>query len=117
MTQRKNEWADVHAPDHARPPAPLTVRAQTIPGYSRFPAHHHAWAQMVYATAGTLSVVLDTQSFLISPEQAAWLPPGVRHQVGSVLGAEYRSLWIARDVVCETMASPLWSALEKLVQF
>jgi AraC-like DNA-binding protein len=78
-----------------------------MPEHSRFPAHAHPWAQMVYATSGTLSVVLDTQSFVISPEQAAWLPPGVKHQVGSMLGADFKSLWIAADVVCPTMHRPI----------
>ena len=78
-----------------------------MPEHSRFPAHAHPWAQMVYATSGTLSVVLDTQSFVISPDQAAWLPPGVKHQVGSMLGADFKSLWIAADVVCPTMHRPI----------
>jgi AraC-like DNA-binding protein len=85
----------------------MTVRAQAMPEHSRFPAHAHPWAQMVYATSGTLSVVLDTRSFVISPEQAAWLPPGVKHQVGSMLGADFKSLWIAADVVCPTMHRPI----------
>jgi AraC-like DNA-binding protein len=85
----------------------MTVRAQHIPPHSRFPRHAHDWAQLVYATAGTLSVTLDTQSFVISPEQAAWIPPGVAHEVGSTLGAEFRSLWIARGVVCEEMHRPM----------
>jgi AraC-like DNA-binding protein len=34
---------------------------------------------------------------VISPEQAVWLPMGLRHRVGSLLGAEFRSLWIADE--------------------
>ena len=118
MLKRSEHWCELSTPTDAPVPAPVTVRAQQMPAHSRFPAHAHPWAQMVYATSGTLSVVLDTQSFVIPPEQAAWLPPGVRHQVGSMLGADFKSLWIAAEAVCSTMhramvfqVSPLLRAL------
>lgn len=107
MSKWSEGWSELSTPAHARAPAPLTVRAQAIPAHSRFAAHAHAWAQMVYAVSGTLSVVLETQSFVISPEQAAWLPPGVEHQVGSMLGADFRSLWIAADAVRTAMHRPM----------
>ncbi|MBY8825060.1 AraC family transcriptional regulator [Sphingomonas colocasiae] len=91
-------WTTIHAPADAAAPAPLAVRAQTIPPHGRFPRHTHDWGQLVYAIDGALSVTLDAQSFVISPEQAAWLPSGVAHQVGSWPGAAFRSLWIADDV-------------------
>ena len=34
---------------------------------------------------------------MISPEQAVWLPTGLRHRVGTLLGAEFRSLRIADE--------------------
>lgn len=107
MLRRSVPWSELSTPAHAPAPTPLTVRAEMIPPHSRFRAHAHGWAQMVYATSGTLAVVLDDQSFVISPEQAAWLPPGLRHQVGSLFGADFKSLWIAADVVCGTMNRPI----------
>ncbi len=83
------------APADAAPPRPMTVRAQTIPARHRFAEHAHAWHQVVYAIAGVLSVAVEGRSFAISPEQAVWLPTGTVQQVGSLLGAEFRSLWIA----------------------
>ena len=37
-----------------------------------------------------LTVAVEGRSFVISPEQAVWLPTGLRHRVGSLLGAEFR---------------------------
>lgn len=91
-------WQSIEAPHDAEPPAPLTVRAQSIPARALFPDHQHAWHQMVYAISGVLTVVTDGRSFAISPEQAVWLPSGSTHRVGSLMGAEFRSLWIAEDV-------------------
>jgi AraC-like DNA-binding protein len=31
------------------------------------------------------------------PHKAVWLPTGLRHRVGTLLGAEFRSLWIADE--------------------
>ena len=52
---------------------------------------------MVHAISGVLTVAVEGRSFVISPEQAVWLPTGLRHRVGSLLGAEFRSLWIGDE--------------------
>ncbi|MEN3233844.1 cupin domain-containing protein [Methylobacterium ajmalii] len=88
-------WETIETPPDSRAPQPLTVRVQSIPARHAFPEHAHAWHQVVYAVSGVLTVAVDGRSFVISPEQAVWLPTGHRHRVGSLLGAEFRSLWIA----------------------
>ncbi|MCW8084263.1 cupin domain-containing protein [Roseococcus sp. MDT2-1-1] len=75
----------------------MTVRAQSIPARHSFSEHSHPWHQVVYAISGVLTVTVEGQSFAISTEQAVWLPTGLRHRVGSLLGAEFRSLWIAEE--------------------
>jgi AraC-like DNA-binding protein len=109
-------WTAVLAPEHAKPPAPLTVRAQTLQARSYFPEHQHAWAQVVYAISGALTVAIKGRSFVISPEQAAWLPPGVAHQVESLHGAEFRSLWIAADVLQALPPEPSVFAVSPLLR-
>ncbi|MGU2444165.1 AraC family transcriptional regulator [Burkholderia cenocepacia] len=112
-------WDTIETPPDLAPPRPLAVRAQSIPARHSFPEHSHRWNQVVYAISGALTVIAEGGSFVISPEQAVWLPTGVRHRVGSLLGAEFRSLWIADDVdnglPCATptvfVVSPLLKAL------
>ncbi|CAL8480789.1 helix-turn-helix transcriptional regulator [Caballeronia sp. S22] len=96
-------WKTIEAPPGIAPPAPLKVRAQSIPARHFFAEHSHAWHQMVYAISGCLTVISEGGSLVISPEQAIWLPAGLRHRVGSLLGAEFRSLWIS-DTVGPTLA-------------
>lgn len=91
-------WSVVTAPSDAVPPNPLTMRAQTILPRHQFPEHAHDWHQLVYAIQGVLTVATAGQTFIISPEQAAWIPMGVTHRVGSLLGAQFRSLWISHSV-------------------
>lgn len=90
-------WSIVTIPPEALPPRPLTMRAQTIPPRHYFAEHAHDWHQLVYAIDGVLTVSTVGRTFVISPDQAAWLPTGVRHRVGSLLGAEARSLWVAAE--------------------
>ncbi|MCG7324150.1 helix-turn-helix transcriptional regulator [Achromobacter sp. ACRQX] len=89
------QWKAITAPADVRPPAPMTMRVQSIGARDYFAAHTHEWHQVVYAVSGVLMVTADDHSFAISPNQAAWIPSGTVHSVGSFLGAEYRSLWLA----------------------
>lgn len=90
-------WETMAAPPGLAAPRPMTVRAQSIPARHHFPEHAHRWHQVAYAISGVLTVAVEGHSFVISPEQAVWLPAGLPHRVGSLLGAEFRSLWLAEE--------------------
>ena len=109
-------WEPIQAPPGLAPPEPITVRAQSIPARHYFPEHEHSWNQLVYAISGVLTVAVEGRSFAISPEQAVWLPTGLRHRVGSLLGAEFRSLWIAREAGSGLPESPTVFGVSPLLQ-
>ncbi len=109
-------WETIAAPPGVMPPHPMTVRAQSIPPRHHFPEHAHAWHQVVHAITGVLAVAVEGRSFVISPKQAVWLPTGLRHRVGSLLGAEFRSLWIADDAGQGLPASPTVFGVSPLLQ-
>lgn len=109
-------WETIAAPPGLMPPRPMTVRVQSIPARHYFPEHAHAWHQMAYALSGVLTVSVEGQSLVISPEQAVWLPTGLRHRVGSLLGAEFRSLWIADEAGKNLPASPTVFAVSPLLR-
>lgn len=109
-------WETIEAPPGLAPPRPMTVRAQSIPARHTFPEHAHPWNQVVYAISGVLTVAVEGRSFAISPEQAVWLPTGLRHRVGSLLGAEFRSLWIADEAGRGLPGSPTVFGVPPLLQ-
>ena len=109
-------WEAIEAPPGTAPPQPMSVRAQSIPARHSFPEHAHPWNQMVYAISGVLTVAVQGHSFVISPEQAVWLPTGLLHRVGSLFGAEFRSLWIAGDAGRGLPASPTVFAVTPLLK-
>ncbi|RKK04402.1 helix-turn-helix domain-containing protein [Pseudoroseomonas wenyumeiae] len=109
-------WETITAPPDAAPPRPMTVRAQSIPARHFFPEHAHRWNQVAYAISGVLTVAVEGRSFAISPEQAVWLPTGQTHRVGSLLGAEFRSLWIADEAGAGLPGSPTVFSVSPLLQ-
>lgn len=109
-------WKPIDAPPGLGPPKPITVRAQTIPARGYFAEHAHRWHQIVYATSGVLTVAVEGRSFVISPEQAVWLPTGVRHRVGSLLGAQFRSLWVADEAGHDVAERPTVFAVQPLLR-
>ncbi|MBP0444824.1 cupin domain-containing protein [Roseomonas sp. SSH11] len=80
-------WETIAAPPGLAAPGPMTIRAQSIPARHYFPEHAHPWHQVVYAISGVLTVAVERRSFVISPEQAVWLPAALTHRVGSLLGS------------------------------
>ncbi|HET8997860.1 MAG TPA: helix-turn-helix transcriptional regulator [Acetobacteraceae bacterium] len=110
-------WETIAAPPGLPPPRPLMVRVQSIPARHAFPEHAHAWNQVVYAVSGVLTVSVEGRSFVISPEQAVWLPTGLRHRVGSLLGAEFRSLWIAAEAGLGLPDTPTVFGVAPLLQW
>jgi AraC-like DNA-binding protein len=110
------QWETIETPPGSPVPQVMTVRAQSIPARHAFPEHAHAWHQVVYAITGVLTVAVAGRSFVISPEQAVWLPTGHRHRVGSLLGAEFRSLWIADEAGRGLPADPTVFGVSVLLQ-
>jgi AraC-like DNA-binding protein len=96
-------WQEL-TPPHLGEPQPLIVRVETIPPRHRFADHAHPWNQLVYAISGVLTVAIEGSCFVIPSEQAAWVPTGTRHRVGSLFGAEFRSLWLD-DAICAGIAT------------
>src|SRR5215471_12839236 len=109
-------WQPIEAPPGLLTPQPMTVRAQSIPARHSFREHMHDWHQMTYAISGVLTIAIEGRSLVISPEQAVWLPTGLRHRVGSLLGAEFRSLWIADEAGGGLPASPTVFGVSPLLQ-
>jgi AraC-like DNA-binding protein len=116
--RKRAGWKTLESPRGLGAPKPLIVRVQSLAAKTYFAEHSHSWNQLVYAIAGALTVNAEGKSIVISPQQAVWLPTGTRHSVGSLVGAEFRSLWIAdraaRDVTARTtliQVSPLLRAL------
>ena len=99
-------------------PQPVVLRSENLGPGQGFAEHTHRWNQFVYATAGTLLVTVAHARYVITPEQAIWIPTGTRHATHALHGAAFRNLYVddAPDLglpaLCTSYAvSPLMRAL------
>ena len=81
--------------DRARPIAPL---ARDYAGPSRRHWHHHRRGQLLYASSGVMTVQTAAGTWVVAPEQAVWIPPGVEHQVTHAQAIAMRTLYIDAGV-------------------
>ncbi len=90
-----NEWNTIEVPDMASLPKTVFLRSQYLAAREIFAPHTHRWHQFVYATSGTLVVTVANSWYVITPEQAIWVPMGVVHTTGALNGAAFRNLYVA----------------------
>ncbi|MFN9449011.1 MAG: AraC family transcriptional regulator [Rubrivivax sp.] len=82
------------APSAARP---LRVRARRLAADTQIAPHSHAWAQVAYSLTGVMRVTADSQTYLVPPSRAVWIPPTVEHVVTVVEDADLRTLYLHQD--------------------
>lgn len=89
-----DEWMTLDIRDVDVLSRPIVLRSQALPARHIFPMHAHQWNQFIYAISGTLVVTVADSWYVISPEQAIWVPTGLPHTTGTLNGAQFRSLCI-----------------------
>lgn len=89
------DWTTIDVPEIDALPRPVFPRTQNLLARQLFPVHSHRWHQFVYATAGTLVAEVAGAWYVITPEQAIWVPAGVPHTTGALNGAAFRNLYVA----------------------
>jgi AraC-like DNA-binding protein len=95
MSAPETAWTCIAVPALSALPRPVWPRSHSLGPRQVFPLHSHRWHQFVYATAGTLLVTVENTRYVITPEQAIWVPAGVPHRTGALNGADFRNLYIA----------------------
>lgn len=90
-----SDWTTIDVPEIEMLPKAVFLRSQNMAPREVFPPHTHRWNQFVYATSGTLVVTVAGSWYVITPEQAIWVPTGVLHTTGALNGAAFRNLYVA----------------------
>ena len=87
-----------HSADLEWVPRPVIALADEYePGFVD-PRHSHDRAQLLYAISGVMSVVTDSDSYIIPSRRAVWLPAGIQHEVSCRGRVSLRTLYIAPGV-------------------
>ncbi|QIO88833.1 AraC family transcriptional regulator [Stenotrophomonas rhizophila] len=97
LPARSAPWRDVAVPPLRRLAWPVVARSQQLAAGERFPPHAHGWNQLVFATEGVLQVTAAHARYVISPQQALWVPTSTVHHTGALSTAAFRNLYVADD--------------------
>src|SRR5258707_2651994 len=90
------------APDIDRIPRPVIALTDEYPAGFIDPPHAHRRAQLLFATAGVMSVITDGGSYVIPPQRAVWLPAGTEHEVYCRVNVSLRTLYFESNI-CQTL--------------
>jgi len=99
MSQNSQTETVLHPGDLDDPGRPVVALASDHLGPHRFALHKHLRAQLVYAISGVMTVSTSEGTWVVPPQQAVWVPPGVLHEVQSGRPLAMRTLYLHPDAV------------------
>ncbi|EHP40876.1 AraC family transcriptional regulator [Cupriavidus basilensis OR16] len=79
--------------DYDHVPRPVVAIGTDYPKGYLLPRHAHRRAQLLYGVTGVMHVVTRDGNWIVPPQRAVWIPPGIEHEV-TMLGVSTRSLYI-----------------------
>jgi AraC-like DNA-binding protein len=81
--------------DYQYVPRPVAALADEYPAGHLDPRHSHVRSQLVYASAGIMTVTTDTASYVVPPQRAVWIPGGMEHEAYCRCAVSVRTLYVA----------------------
>jgi AraC-like DNA-binding protein len=90
-------------------PRALTLREGKRRTGMEGPVHSHEWGQLLYASEGVMQVMAQGSIWVIPPQRAVWIPPGVPHSMKIIHTITMRNVYISPDAmkglphVCQVM--------------
>jgi AraC-like DNA-binding protein len=75
----------------------IQIRSLALTYSSGFtiPPHRHAWAQLIYASRGVMSVRTDTGAWVVPTHRAVWVPGEIEHSIEMSGEVAMRTLYLA----------------------
>lgn len=74
----------VRAAQYEEVPRPIIAVSNDYPAGHLHPPHRHRRAQLLHGGGGTMIVSTEHGSWVVPPQQAIWIPPGVLHGIRMV---------------------------------
>ena len=99
-------------------PRPIVAMAKEFPPGHLIPFHEHSRSQLLYASAGVMTVETLGGMWVVPPMRAVWIPDHTRHQITVSGHLSMRTLYIdptyfsgPSEVCCVLSISPLLKEL------
>lgn len=90
------------ARDYQDVPRPVAAMARDLADGAEIGWHSHPRFQLLYAIEGVMNVESEGERWVVPPQRALWLPPGVRHRLAASGTVRMRTLYL-RPVAARRM--------------
>lgn len=84
----------IYAPTAERP---LRAKLRHLAADTRVDPHSHPWAQVAMSGKGVIRMTAGHSTYLVPPQRALWIPPGIEHVVTVVEDADLHTLYVHQD--------------------
>jgi AraC-like DNA-binding protein len=78
-------------------PRPVVALARELAPSHEIDWHSHPRYQLVYAARGVMTVDTREATWVVPPQRAVWMPPGIEHRLKASGAVEMRSLYVRPD--------------------
>ena len=78
-------------------PRPVVALARDLAPSHEIDWHSHPRYQLVYAARGVMTVDTREATWVVPPQRAVWMPPGIEHRLKASGAVEMRSLYVRPD--------------------
>lgn len=109
---------NVRSADYENVPRAVVAVGNDWPHDFEIETHRHTRGQLLYGASGVMTAVTEHGAWIVPPDQAVWIPPGIDHSVRAIGPVEVRSVYVARQRLlgfhdkCQVLAmTPLMRAL------
>ena len=98
------------ASDYQFVPRPVAAMARDLPSDFEIAWHSHPRFQLVYGAQGVMTVDTRNETWVVPPQRAVWLPPGIEHRILTSSLVKFRTLYVAPEAAkampqrCEAFA-------------
>jgi AraC-like DNA-binding protein/quercetin dioxygenase-like cupin family protein len=72
--------------------------AMTYPNGHELPPHTHPTAQLVFASAGVMTVHTQAGTWVVPAHRAVWVPPETEHRIAMSGEVEMRTVYLANEL-------------------
>lgn len=115
--------------DYQRVARPVAAMPKDFPPGHHIPPHSHERGQLVHAISGVMRVTAMDGTWIVPPQRALWIPPGVEHEIRMSGHVAMRTLYIAADTaaalpgacrvieVSELLRALILAAMEEPVEY
>jgi AraC-like DNA-binding protein/quercetin dioxygenase-like cupin family protein len=83
--------------DYQRVPRAVAAMPKDFAAGFTIAPHTHERAQLIYATAGTMRISTRDDMWVVPPQRALWMPPGVGHSIAMASDVTMRTLYLRED--------------------